>query len=171
MQRPSRPAFNMAWHYALDVRSEAGYFCEKTLRNYRRLFIEQGLDELLFRCLTDRMGRDSLIDMDSHRERHDVHSSLPVSLDPISSRSARADSPIARAMARYDIRRRFKTPPRRISWHWELDEFCAWRARPIAFDDEGDRDAKRAAPFGSKDRSSCADREPSAPGIHGAERQ
>ena len=44
-------AFNMAWHYALDVRSEAdSYFCEKTLRNYRRLFIEQGLDELLFRC-------------------------------------------------------------------------------------------------------------------------
>ena len=38
-------AFNMAWHYALDVRSEAdSYFCEKTLRNYRRLFIEQGLD-------------------------------------------------------------------------------------------------------------------------------
>ena len=34
-------AFNMAWHYALDVRSEAdSYFCEKTLRNYRRLFIE-----------------------------------------------------------------------------------------------------------------------------------
>ena len=31
----------MAWHYALDVRSEAdSYFCEKTLRNYRRLFIE-----------------------------------------------------------------------------------------------------------------------------------
>ena len=36
-------AFNMAWHYALDTRSEAdSYFCEKTLRNYRRLFIEQG---------------------------------------------------------------------------------------------------------------------------------
>ena len=43
-------AFNMAWHYALDTRSEAdSYFCEKTLRNYRRLFIEQGLDEMLFR--------------------------------------------------------------------------------------------------------------------------
>ena len=34
-------AFNMAWHYALDVRSEAdSYFCEKTLRNYRRLFCQ-----------------------------------------------------------------------------------------------------------------------------------
>ena len=50
-------AFNMAWHYALDVRSEAdSYFCEKILRNYRRLFIEQGLDELLFRCLTGSAG-------------------------------------------------------------------------------------------------------------------
>lgn len=49
-------AFNMAWHYALDVRGEAdSYFCEKTLRNYRRLFIAQGLDGLLFQRLTDRL--------------------------------------------------------------------------------------------------------------------
>ena len=54
-------AFNMAWHYALDVRSEAdSYFCEKTLRNYRRLFIEQGLDELLFRCLTETALRSAM---------------------------------------------------------------------------------------------------------------
>ena len=39
-------AFNLAWHYALDVRTETDcYFCEKTLRNYRRLFISEGLDE------------------------------------------------------------------------------------------------------------------------------
>ena len=57
-------AFNMAWHYALDVRSEAdSYFCEKTLRNYRRLFIEQGLDELLFRCLTDRLVQGFSVDV------------------------------------------------------------------------------------------------------------
>ena len=55
-------AFNMAWRYALDVRSEAdSCFCEKTLRNYRRLFIEQGLDELLFRCLTDVNGGAKLV--------------------------------------------------------------------------------------------------------------
>ena len=61
-------AFNMAWHYALDVRSEAdSYFCEKTLRNYRRLFIEQGLDELLFRCLTDRMVQGFSVDTSHHR--------------------------------------------------------------------------------------------------------
>lgn len=40
-------AFNMAWHYALDVRTEAdSYFCEKMLRNYRRLVIDQDLDEI-----------------------------------------------------------------------------------------------------------------------------
>ena len=31
-------AFNITWHHALDLRTEADcYFCEKTLRNYRRL--------------------------------------------------------------------------------------------------------------------------------------
>ena len=31
-------AFNLAWHYALDIRSERDcYFCEKTLRSYRAL--------------------------------------------------------------------------------------------------------------------------------------
>ena len=104
-------AFNMAWHYALDVRSEAdSYFCEKTLRNYRRLFIEQGLDELLFRCLTDRLVQGFSVDtshqrMDSTALRSNAGAdttwwsllrasrSLPVSLSDIipvcTSRSAR----------------------------------------------------------------------------------
>jgi len=61
-------AFNMAWHYALDVRGEAdSYFCEKTLRNYRRLFIEQGLDGLLFRHLTDRLVRAFAVDTSRQR--------------------------------------------------------------------------------------------------------
>ena len=51
-------AFNMAWHYALDVRTDADcYFCEKTLRNYRRLFIAEGLDGVLFQRMTDRLVR------------------------------------------------------------------------------------------------------------------
>ncbi|NOX38938.1 MAG: transposase [Alphaproteobacteria bacterium] len=63
-------AFNMAWHYALGVQSEAdAYFCEKTLRNYRRLFIAQGLDELLFQRLTDRLVR--AFDVDTSRQRMD----------------------------------------------------------------------------------------------------
>ena len=61
-------AFNMAWHYALDVCSEAdSYFCEKTLRNYRRLFIEQGFDEVLFRSLTDRLVQAFAVDTSRQR--------------------------------------------------------------------------------------------------------
>lgn len=63
-------AFNMAWHYALDIRGEAdSYFCEKTIRNYRRLFIEQGLDALLFRHLTDRLA--AAFNVDTSRQRMD----------------------------------------------------------------------------------------------------
>lgn len=49
-------AFNITWHYALDIRRETdAYICERTLRNYRRLVIEQGLDEVLFCTLTDKL--------------------------------------------------------------------------------------------------------------------
>ena len=51
-------AFNISWHYALDVRAQNdAYFCQKTLRNYRRLVIDRGLDELLFEQLTDELIR------------------------------------------------------------------------------------------------------------------
>ena len=49
-------AFSIAWHYALDIRAESdAYLCERTLRNYRALLIEKGLDRVLFRSLTDRL--------------------------------------------------------------------------------------------------------------------
>ena len=49
-------SFNLAWHYALDIRMESdAYICERTLRNYRRMIIDKGLDEVLFRGLTDRL--------------------------------------------------------------------------------------------------------------------
>jgi hypothetical protein len=61
-------AFNMAWHHALDVRVEADcYFCEKTLRNYRGLFIAEGLDEVLFRRMTDRLLRAFSVDTSRQR--------------------------------------------------------------------------------------------------------
>jgi hypothetical protein len=61
-------AFNMTWHHALDVRFEGDcYFCEKTLRNYRRLFIAQGLDEILFRSMTDRLVRAFAVDTSRQR--------------------------------------------------------------------------------------------------------
>ena len=49
-------ALNIAWHYALDIRHEPdAYLCERTLRNYRRRTLELGLDEVLFRTLTDKL--------------------------------------------------------------------------------------------------------------------
>lgn len=49
-------ALNIAWHYALDIRHEPdAYLCERTLRNYRRRILELGLDQVLFRTLTDKL--------------------------------------------------------------------------------------------------------------------
>jgi hypothetical protein len=63
-------AFNMVWHHALDVRVEADcYLCENTLRNYRRLFIAGGLDEILFRRMTDRLVH--AFSVDTSRQRMD----------------------------------------------------------------------------------------------------
>jgi len=63
-------AFNIMWHYALDIRDqEDAYICEKTLRNYRRLVIERGLDELLFQCLTGRLI--NAFKVDTARQRLD----------------------------------------------------------------------------------------------------
>ena len=63
-------AFNLGWHYALDVRDESDtYLCEKTLRNYRRLVIEQGLDQVLFQSLTDELI--AAFAVDTHRQRLD----------------------------------------------------------------------------------------------------
>ena len=42
-------------------------FCEKTLRNYRRLFVAHGLDELLFRRLTDQLVRAFAVDTSRQR--------------------------------------------------------------------------------------------------------
>ena len=63
-------AFNLAWHYALDVQDECdAYLCEKTLRNYRRRVIDQGLDEVLFQSLTDELIE--AFGVDASRQRLD----------------------------------------------------------------------------------------------------
>lgn len=63
-------SFNLAWHYALDIRMESdAYVCERTLRNYRRKVIDKGLDELLFRGLTDRLIK--AFDVDVKKQRLD----------------------------------------------------------------------------------------------------
>ena len=48
--------FSIAWHFALDIRTEAdAYLCDRTQRNYRGLLIKECLDQVLFRSLTDRL--------------------------------------------------------------------------------------------------------------------
>ena len=61
-------ALNIAWHYALDIRHEPdAYLCERTLRNYRCRLLELGLDEVLFRTLTDRLVEELGVDTSKQR--------------------------------------------------------------------------------------------------------
>jgi len=61
-------AFNIAWHYALDIqRISDAYVCERTLRTYRRWVIERGLDEELFKQLTDRLIQAFAVDTAQQR--------------------------------------------------------------------------------------------------------
>ena len=61
-------AFNMAWHYALDIRDPSDvYICEWSLRNYRRIAVEGGLDEKLFCHLTDRLLHAFRVDTSRQR--------------------------------------------------------------------------------------------------------
>lgn len=65
-------AFNEQWHYALDITSEsdaAKYLCEKTLRTYRSILIEEGIDTLLFKEMTDALLEQ--FDVDTSRQRID----------------------------------------------------------------------------------------------------
>ena len=63
-------AFNISWHYALDIRNaDDAYICERTLRNYRRLVIEKDLDQVVFRTLTDRLI--TTVGVDTRKQRID----------------------------------------------------------------------------------------------------
>jgi hypothetical protein len=60
--------FNLAWHYALAVPPGANiYICERTLRNYRRVVITQGLDVQLFRDITDALVQACAANTSSQR--------------------------------------------------------------------------------------------------------
>ena len=56
----SQLAFNLQWHYALDIvdeSDEAKYLCAKTLWNMRDLVIENHLDEVLFERTTEVLAK------------------------------------------------------------------------------------------------------------------
>jgi len=51
-------AFNIEWHYALNLSledDETKYLCERTLRAYRFLIMDLEIDTVLFRLLTDML--------------------------------------------------------------------------------------------------------------------
>ena len=61
-------AFNLSWHFALDIRDDSDlYICERSLRNYRRSVINQGLDKLLFESLTDELIKVFKVDPSQQR--------------------------------------------------------------------------------------------------------
>ena len=63
-------ALNIAWHYALDIRREPdASLCERTLRNYRCKILELGLDEVLFRTLSDKLI--AAVGVDASKQRLD----------------------------------------------------------------------------------------------------
>ena len=66
----SQLAFNLQWHYALDIvdeSDEAKYLCAKTLWNMRDLVIENHLDEVLFECSTEVLARVFNVDVSTQR--------------------------------------------------------------------------------------------------------
>ena len=63
-------ALHRGWQYALDIRCESdAYICERTLRNYRQRVIDKGLQETLFRGLTDQLIQ--AFDVNTQRQRID----------------------------------------------------------------------------------------------------
>ena len=66
----SQLAFNLQWHYALDIvdeSDEAKYLCAKTLWNIRDLVIENHLDGVLFDCTTEELAKVFNVDTSAQR--------------------------------------------------------------------------------------------------------
>jgi len=66
----SQLAFNIEWHYALNITEEsdsAKYMCPKTLWNMRSITVENGLDAMLFDRTTDKLKKVFKVDTDNQR--------------------------------------------------------------------------------------------------------
>jgi len=63
-------AFNIDWHYALDISDESDhgkYLSERTLRTYRKILMQENLDQLLFETLTDALITAFGVDVSKQR--------------------------------------------------------------------------------------------------------
>ena len=66
----SQIAFNLQWHYALDITAdsdEATYICPKTLWNMRKIVTDHELDTVLFHQITDKLARVFQVDTTKQR--------------------------------------------------------------------------------------------------------
>lgn len=68
-------AFNLQWHYALDITTEsdeAKYMCPKTLWSMRKIVTDNELDNVLFNQITDKLAK--VFQVDTSKQRIDsVH--------------------------------------------------------------------------------------------------
>lgn len=63
-------AFNLQWHYALDITEEsdeAKYLCPRTLWHLRQLVTEKKLDTVLFQQITAKLARVFKVDVSQQR--------------------------------------------------------------------------------------------------------
>lgn len=63
-------AFDVEWHYALDIIDDSDaslYLSERTLRNYRKIVLEEELAPLIFGRLTDRLLKEFKVDATRQR--------------------------------------------------------------------------------------------------------
>jgi hypothetical protein len=63
-------AFNIQWHYALNITEEsdsAKYICPKTLWNMRSIAVENGLEAILFEDITDKLAAVFDVNVDKQR--------------------------------------------------------------------------------------------------------
>lgn len=63
-------AFNIKWHYALDISDEsdgAKYFCERTIWEVRRICTDHEIDEKIFDRIADVLGKVFGVDFDKQR--------------------------------------------------------------------------------------------------------
>jgi hypothetical protein len=66
----SQLAFNIEWHYALNITDEsdsAKYMCPKTLWNMRSIVVENGLDAMIFDRTTNKLAKVFKVDTDNQR--------------------------------------------------------------------------------------------------------
>lgn len=66
----SQLAFNIQWHYALNITDEsdsAKYLSLKSLWNFRQLFIDNELDSVLFDTITGKLAEVFKVDTDKQR--------------------------------------------------------------------------------------------------------